>query len=55
MLIIIVVSLGTNWVGNGIISYYLDPILEELGITSVTQQLGIQIGLACWNRKSIKS
>jgi len=49
LLIIIVVSLGTNWVGNGIIGYYLAPILRTLGIDSTDQQLQILIGLQVWN------
>jgi Sugar (and other) transporter len=52
LLIIMVVSLGTNWVGNGIIGYYLAPILKTLGITSTDQQLQILIGLQVWNCKS---
>lgn len=52
LLIIVVVSLGTNWVGNGIIGYYLSPILNTLGITSTDQQLQILIGLQVWNCKS---
>lgn len=51
LLIIMVVSLGTNWVGNGIIGYYLSPILTTLGITSRDQQLQINIGLQVWNCK----
>lgn len=53
LLIIIVVSLGTNWVGNGIIGYYLAPILSTLGITSRDQQLSILIGLQVWNCKCL--
>ena len=49
LLIVTVVSLGTNWVGNGIIGYYLVPILNTLGITSTDQQLQILIGLQVWN------
>jgi Sugar (and other) transporter len=51
LLILLVVSVGTNWVGNGIISYYLSPILRTLGITSSTTQLEIIIGMNVWNRK----
>lgn len=47
----IVVSVGTNWVGNGIVSYYLSPILNSLGVTSSAVQLEILIGLHCWNCK----
>ncbi|VUC29172.1 unnamed protein product [Clonostachys rosea] len=49
LLILVIVSLGTNWVGNGIISYYLSPILTSLGITSTSEQLNILIGLQVFN------
>ncbi len=55
LLIIVVVSLGMNWVGNGIVSYYLSPILTTLGISSTNQQLEILIGLQIWNRRSESS
>ncbi|CAG9997175.1 unnamed protein product [Clonostachys byssicola] len=49
LLILVIVSLGTNWVGNGIISYYLSPILTSLGIASTSEQLNILIGLQVFN------
>lgn len=45
----VIVAVGTNWVGNGVVSYYLSPILTTLGITKTTTQLQINIGLAVWN------
>lgn len=45
----VVVAVSTNWVGNGIISYYLSPILSTLGISSTVTQLQILIGLGVWN------
>ncbi|KAF4817469.1 Lactose permease [Colletotrichum siamense] len=45
----VIIAFGTNWVGNGIISYYLSPVLATLGITSTTTQLQILVGLQCWN------
>lgn len=45
----VIVAVGTNWVGNGIVSYYLSPILSSLGITSSAIQLEILIGMHCWN------
>lgn len=46
----IIVAVGTNWVGNGIVSYYLSPILTSLGIPSSKSQLQILVGMHCWNR-----
>ena len=43
------ITVGTNWVGNGIVSYYLTPALKALGVTQATKQLGINVGLAAWN------
>lgn len=51
LMIIVVVAVGTNWVGNGIISYYLNPILNTLGISDTRTQLEILVGLQIWNRK----
>lgn len=38
-----------NWVGNGIISYYLSPILTSIGIGSTRIQLTVLVGLQIWN------
>ncbi|KAL2838645.1 hexose transporter protein [Aspergillus pseudoustus] len=43
------VAVGTNWVGNGIVSYYLSPILTSLGIGDPKTQLKILMGLQTWN------
>ncbi|KAL4791478.1 hexose transporter protein [Aspergillus venezuelensis] len=45
----LVVAVGTNWVGNGIVSYYLSPILSSLGVGDPRTQLKILIGLQTWN------
>ncbi|KAL6898542.1 general substrate transporter [Trichoderma evansii] len=42
-------GLATQWVGNGIISYYFAPVLETVGITNPTQQQGINGGLQIYN------
>lgn len=42
-------GLATQWVGNGIISYYFAPVLETVGITNATQQQGINGGLQIYN------
>lgn len=39
----------SQWVGNGIISYYLVDILKSVGITSPTQQTGYNGGLQIFN------
>ncbi|KAL2838641.1 hexose transporter protein [Aspergillus pseudoustus] len=49
LLILFVVGTGTNWVGNGIINYYLSPTLKQIGITGSTQIAGINAGLQIWN------
>ncbi|GAA5868558.1 hypothetical protein JCM8547_003186 [Rhodosporidiobolus lusitaniae] len=46
---IILVGSATQLVGNGLVSYYLVPILRQAGITSPAQQAGINGGLAIWN------
>ncbi|KAL5615246.1 hypothetical protein BROUX41_005301 [Berkeleyomyces rouxiae] len=47
----ITVTLGifTQWVGNGVVSYYLSLVLETVGITSVTHQTLISACLQMWN------
>ncbi|KAH7127611.1 general substrate transporter [Dactylonectria macrodidyma] len=49
MAICLIVAVGTNWVGNGIVSYYLSPIMNSLGITSTITQLQTLLGLQFWN------
>ncbi|TKA51187.1 hypothetical protein B0A53_05651 [Rhodotorula sp. CCFEE 5036] len=43
------IGLIVQWVGNGIISYYLVPILQSVGITSTVQQQGLNGGLQIFN------
>ncbi|KAK3657883.1 hypothetical protein LTR56_002265 [Elasticomyces elasticus] len=38
-----------QWAGNGIVSYYLAPILKSVGITSSIMQAGINLALQFWN------
>ncbi|EXJ77306.1 hypothetical protein A1O3_10464 [Capronia epimyces CBS 606.96] len=49
LFILVAIAIGTNWVGNGIVSYYLSPILNNLGIKSTRQQACVNLGLQCWN------
>ncbi|RSH83869.1 hypothetical protein EHS25_005484 [Saitozyma podzolica] len=48
-LIIVLVAFFSQWVGNGIISYYLASILASVGVTSPSQQAGFNGGLQIWN------
>jgi MFS family permease len=36
-------------INSGVVSYYLAIILTQIGITSVTQQTGLNVGLNFWN------
>lgn len=45
----VVIGVSTQWVGNGIISFYLAPVLQTIGITDVFQQQGINGGLQIYN------
>lgn len=47
----ILVSLGfaSQWVGMGVISYYFAAILSSVGITSSTQQAGLNGGMQIWS------
>ncbi|KAK3651448.1 hypothetical protein LTR56_005590 [Elasticomyces elasticus] len=48
-LICILVGFMIQWAGNGIVSYYLAPILKSVGITSSITQAGINLALQFWN------
>jgi sugar porter (SP) family MFS transporter len=45
----IAIGIATQWVGNGIITFYLAPVLQTVGITSAFQQQGINGGLQIYN------
>jgi len=49
LLVLLTMATGTNWIGNGIITYYLAPVLKLVGITDPAQVSGINGGLAVWN------
>ncbi|KII95906.1 hypothetical protein PLICRDRAFT_150906 [Plicaturopsis crispa FD-325 SS-3] len=49
MFLITFMIIGIDWCGTSIISYYLSPILSLVGITSASQQTGINGGLQIWN------
>ncbi|CAI7635541.1 unnamed protein product [Penicillium glandicola] len=44
LLVLVLYSLFQQWNGGGIITYYLVPSLEQLGIKGEKQQLGVNIG-----------
>ncbi len=43
------IGFTSQWIGNGVISYYLVPILVSVGITEPAQQTGYNAGLQIWN------
>ncbi|RAL08766.1 putative MFS sugar transporter [Aspergillus homomorphus CBS 101889] len=47
--VLLSLSIGQNWVGNGVISYYLTPVLRSVGIESSVQITLLTSGLAIWN------
>ncbi|KAF2717454.1 general substrate transporter [Polychaeton citri CBS 116435] len=49
LLICVLVGFMIQWAGNGIVSYYLAPILTSVGITSSVTQAGINLALQFWN------
>ncbi|KAF4156612.1 hypothetical protein CNMCM6069_006510 [Aspergillus lentulus] len=49
LVVLLSLCVGTNWVGNGIVSYYLTPVLHSIGITSPVQITLLTSGLAIWN------
>ncbi|KAM0748240.1 general substrate transporter [Meredithblackwellia eburnea MCA 4105] len=49
MLVLTIIATGTQWLGLGILSFYLSPVLKSVGITSSTAQAGFNGGIAIWN------
>jgi sugar porter (SP) family MFS transporter len=49
LVLTIAIGIATQWVGNGIITFYLAPVLQTVGITSAFQQQGINGGLQIYN------
>ncbi|WOO83976.1 Lactose permease [Vanrija pseudolonga] len=47
--VIILLGTATQWSGNGIISYFLIPVLKTVGITAPPQTAGINGGLSIWS------
>ena len=48
-LICLLVGIMIQWAGNGIVSYYLAPILKSVGVKDPVQQSLINLGLQIWN------
>ncbi|KZP05687.1 hypothetical protein FIBSPDRAFT_877259 [Athelia psychrophila] len=49
MRIIVVLALFSQWFGNGLFSYHLNEVLDQIGGTSLTIQLLINGIPAIWN------
>lgn len=47
--IIVMIASAAQFSGNGIVQYYLVPVLRQVGITSAVQQAGINGGLSVSN------
>lgn len=47
--LVLKIEVTTNNPSQGIVSYYLAPILKSVGITDSTSQAGINLGLQVWN------
>ncbi|KAJ4374949.1 hypothetical protein N0V83_002028 [Neocucurbitaria cava] len=49
LMLSVAIGVATQFVGNGIITYYLAPVLQTVGITSALKQQGINGGLQIYN------
>lgn len=49
LIVLVLVGSATQLAGNGVVQYYLVPILRTVGITQAPQTAGINGGLAIWN------
>ena len=47
--VIILIGTATQWIGNGIVSYFLVAILKQVGITQSSQTAGINGGISIWS------
>ncbi|OQV01300.1 hypothetical protein CLAIMM_06681 [Cladophialophora immunda] len=47
--IITAIAFFSQWSGNGLISYYLYQVMNNIGITNANTQLGINAGLKSWD------
>ncbi|CAO2653948.1 Nn.00g106810.m01.CDS01 [Neocucurbitaria sp. VM-36] len=49
LMLSVAIGVATQWVGNGIITFYLAPVLRTVGIDSALKQQGINGGLQIYN------
>jgi hypothetical protein len=49
MLIIVAIAIFSQWSGNGLVSYYINLVLEGVGITSTETKAAINGGLQIYN------
>jgi sugar porter (SP) family MFS transporter len=49
LLLSVVIGVATQWVGNGIVTFYFAPVLRTVGITNPLKQQGINGGLQIYN------
>ncbi|KAH7394034.1 general substrate transporter [Phaeosphaeria sp. MPI-PUGE-AT-0046c] len=49
LLLSVVIGVSTQWVGNGIVSFYLSPVLQTIGISSPSTQQTINGSLQIYN------
>lgn len=49
LFILVTIGIYSNWVGNGVVSYYLALVLDTVGITGVSEQTLISGCLQIWN------
>lgn len=47
--VIVMIGTATQWIGNGLVSYFLVPILRQVNITQPAQTAGINGGIAIWS------
>ncbi|KAJ5817491.1 hypothetical protein N7447_007499, partial [Penicillium robsamsonii] len=47
--ICVLLGLMEEWAGNGILSYYLAPILSSVGITKAADKEAVNVSLQAWN------
>lgn len=47
--IIIAIALFSQWSGNGLVSYYINLVLDSVGITDTRTKTAINGGLQVWN------
>lgn len=48
LVVILTISVGTNWVGNSLIAFFLAPVLRSLGMTDPLKISAVNSGLAIW-------